>query len=328
MAEIYDITIIGGGPAGMFAGFYSGLRTAKVQIIESLSQLGGQVSALYPEKYIHDVAGFAGIKAVELISQLDKQLRQLPVDVRLNETVTDLIQQDENGYKIVTNKETYLSKAVILATGVGAFSPRRLAVSGAQELENRRIFYTVAHPEQFRDKTVLIAGGGDSAIDTALMLQETAKHVYLMHRRTQFRGMEHSVELLQNSAVELLTPYLLKEITLDNDQLLLTMKEVKGEHLLQKRVDDVIVNYGFISNNKTIRQWQVQPSQEHRMFVVDRQMKTDLPLLYAIGDGVDYEGKLDLIATAFAEGPMAVSAIMKQLYPDRRGPLHSTSMDL
>jgi thioredoxin reductase len=327
VSDIYDITIIGGGPAGMFAGFYSGLRTAKVQIIESLSQLGGQVSALYPEKYIHDVAGFTGIKANELIEKLHKQLSQLPVDVRLKETVTDLIQQ-EDGYKVVTNRGTYESKAIIIATGVGAFSPRRLAVEGAQELEDQHIFYTISDPRRFQDKTVLIAGGGDSAIDTALMLQETAKHVYLMHRRNQFRGMEHSVELLEKSEVELLTPFLIKEIEQTNEHLLLTMKEVKGERLLQKEVDDVIVNYGFISNNKTIKQWQIQPEQHHRMFTVDRQMKTNLPLIYAIGDGVDYEGKLDLIATAFAEGPMAVSAIMKELYPDRRGPLHSTSMEL
>lgn len=327
MSDIYDITIIGGGPAGMFASFYSGLRTAKVQIIESLSQLGGQVSALYPEKYIHDVAGFTGVKANELIEKLHKQLSQLPVDVRLKETVTDLIQQ-EDGYKVVTNRGTYESKAIIIATGVGAFSPRRLAVEGAQELEDQHIFYTISDPRRFQDKTVLIAGGGDSAIDTALMLQETAKHVYLMHRRNQFRGMEHSVELLEKSEVELLTPFLIKEIEQTNEHLLLTMKEVKGERLLQKEVDDVIVNYGFISNNKTIKQWQIQPEQHHRMFTVDRQMKTNLPLIYAIGDGVDYEGKLDLIATAFAEGPMAVSAIMKELYPDRRGPLHSTSMEL
>ncbi|GEN94874.1 NAD(P)/FAD-dependent oxidoreductase [Pediococcus ethanolidurans] len=327
MSEIYDITIIGGGPAGMFAGFYSGLRTAKVQIIESLAQLGGQVSALYPEKYIHDVAGFTGIKANDLIDHLHKQLMQLPVDVRLNETVTDLSKQTY-GYQIVTNRGTYQTKAVITATGVGAFSPRRLAVEGAQELEDKHIFYTIPDPHRFQDKTVLIAGGGDSAIDTALMLQKVAKHVYLMHRRNQFRGMEHGVELLEKSAVELLTPYLLKKIEPMQDQLLLTMKEVKGEHLLQKQVDDVIVNYGFISNNKTIRQWQIQPEQQHRLFVVDRQMKTNLPLIYAIGDGVDYDGKLDLIATAFAEGPMAVSAIMKKLYPNRRGPLHSTSMEL
>lgn len=327
MSEIYDITIIGGGPAGMFAGFYSGLRTAKVQIIESLAQLGGQVSALYPEKYIHDVAGFTGIKANDLIDHLHKQLAQLPVDVRLNETVTDLSKQTY-GYQVVTNRGTYQTKAVITATGVGAFSPRRLAVEGAQELEDKHIFYTIPDPHHFQDKTVLIAGGGDSAIDTALMLQKVAKHVYLMHRRNQFRGMEHGVELLEKSAVELLTPYLLKKIEPMQDQLLLTMKEVKGEHLLQKQVDDVIVNYGFISNNKTIRQWQIQPEQQHRLFVVDRQMKTNLPLIYAIGDGVDYDGKLDLIATAFAEGPMAVSAIMKELYPNRRGPLHSTSMEL
>ena len=258
---------------------------------------------------------------------MHKQLSQLPVDVILKETVTEIIQQ-EDGYKVVTNRGTYESKAIIIATGVGAFSPRRLAVEGAQELEDQHIFYTISDTRFFQDKTVLIAGGGDSAIDTALMLQETAKHVYLMHRRNQFRGMEHSVELLEKSEVELLTPFLIKEIEQTNEHLLLTMKEVKGERLLQKEVDDVIVNYGFISNNKTIKQWQIQPEQHHRMFTVDRQMKTNLPLIYAIGDGVDYEGKLDLIATAFAEGPMAVSAIMKELYPDRRGPLHSTSMEL
>lgn len=170
----YDITIIGGGPAGMFAGFYAGLRNAKVQLIESLTELGGQASALYPEKTILDVAGYPMIKARNLVEQLEEQLKTVETDVKLNQTVND-IKKTTNGYQLITNQETTFTKAIIIATGVGAFNPRKLAVENSADFEGQHLFYSVKNLNQFKDQTILVAGGGDSAIDEALLLEQVAK---------------------------------------------------------------------------------------------------------------------------------------------------------
>lgn len=325
--EMYDITIIGGGPAGLFAGFYAGMRTAKVQIIESLEQLGGQVSALYPEKSIHDVGGYPGIKALDLAQQLEKQVRQLPVDIRIKETVTNVSKlSDMEAYQIVTDKDSYQTKSIVIATGNGAFQPRKLAIENGESLEDKHLFYHVPDLHRFEDQRVMVAGGGDSAIDIALMLEPIAKEVILVHRRDEFRAMEHSVQLLQNSEIQTKTPFLIKAVKEENNHLAVELDRVRSDETETIEVDDVLVNYGFTSSNKIIKNWDIQPEQKHRMFLVDNMMQTSIPNIYSIGDGIEYPGKLRLIATAFGEGPVAINQIMNNLYPGKRGPLHSTSM--
>ena len=316
--SFYDITIIGGGPAGMFAGFYAGLRNAKTQLIESLAELGGQVTALYPEKTILDVGGYPTIKARTLVDELEKQLTGADTAVKLNQTVID-VEQIDGGYQITTNQEVTKTKAIIIATGVGAFNPRKLAVDNSDDFEGKSLFYSVKHLEQFRDQTVLVAGGGDSAIDEALLLHGVAKKVYLLHRRDKFRALEHNVERLIQSTIEPVTPYLIKGLTqLDNGQVEVEAKKMKTEDVKKLVVDKIVVNYGFIAqddaliNRGTI---EAQPSG-----------RTELANVFAIGDVSTYDGKQPLIATAFGEAPMAINTIMKNLYPDRRGPIHSTSI--
>lgn len=327
MNSEYDLTIIGGGPVGMFAAFYAGMRNSRVQLLESLPELGGQVQALYPEKMIHDIAGYPGIRGRELVAKLRDQMKAFPIDVHVNSAVKNVTGSIGDFQITTVDGQTSHTKAIIVATGSGAFEPRRLAVDNAADFENKQLFYHIPSVEQFKDQTVLVAGGGDSAIDMALMLEPVAKQVYIMHRRDQFRGMEHSVDLLKASSVIIKTPYLIKELAeLDNGQLNLTMKEVRGTAEEQLAVDSLVVNYGFIADNKVIRNWSVTPTMDHRLITVDTQMNTDVPGIAAIGDTVAYPGKLALIASGFGEAPNAVNQLMMRLYPERRSPLHSTTL--
>ncbi|MBU9788683.1 NAD(P)/FAD-dependent oxidoreductase [Lentilactobacillus sp. G22-6] len=324
--SIYDITIIGGGPAGMFAGFYAGLRDAKTQIIESLSELGGQVSALYPEKTILDVGGYPNIKARNLVAELEKQLKQADTDIKLNQTVTDVDKIDE-GYQITTNRGTSKTKAIIIATGVGAFNPRKLAVDNGEQFEGKSLFYSVKNLAHFRDHEVLVAGGGDAAIDEALLLNSVAKKVYLLHRRDKFRAMEHSVTQLVQSSIELVTPYLIQKLTQQADgRVKVSAKKMKTEEMKDLVVDDLVVNYGFIAQDDALNGWTVHPETDHGTVKVATNALTDQDNIYAIGDVSKYDGKQPLIATALGEAPIAVNAAMKHIYPDRRGPVHSTSI--
>ncbi|MCP9334162.1 NAD(P)/FAD-dependent oxidoreductase [Lentilactobacillus hilgardii] len=322
----YDITIIGGGPAGMFAGFYAGLRNAKVQLIESLTELGGQASALYPEKTILDVAGYPMIKARDLVEQLEEQLKTVETDVKLNQTVND-IKKTTNGYQLITNQETTFTKAIIIATGVGAFNPRKLAVENSADFEGQHLFYSVKNLNRFKDQTILVAGGGDSAIDEALLLEQVAKKVFLLHRRDKFRAMEHSVDQLKASSIETVTPYLIKQLTkTDNGQVVVKAKKMKSEDFTELTVDKIVVNYGFIAQDDALNAWEVHPEINRGTINVRPNGQTNLENVFAIGDVSEYEGKEPLISTAFGEAPVAVNAIMQALYPDRRGPLHSTAM--
>ncbi|MHA8262416.1 NAD(P)/FAD-dependent oxidoreductase [Lactobacillaceae bacterium Melli_B3] len=323
--NLYDITIIGGGPIGMFAGFYAGLRNLKVQLIESLDELGGQVNAIYPEKEILDVAGFAGITGKELVQRLDKQLATMDVDIKTGQAVTNL-EKDADAFTITTTKATTHSKTVLIATG-GGFEPRKLAVKDIDEFEGHQIIYSIQNLADFKDQTVIVAGGGNSAVDNALLLEKVAKQVYLIHRRDEFRGMEHMLDVLNRSSVKLVTPYLIKKISAQGDQVNVTAKKMRTtDDSIDILADKILVNYGFISSNKVSKNWIIDLDESHHMFNVDTQMETSVPGIYAVGDSATYEGKDTLIATGFGEVPLAINHIAKRLYPDRRQPVHSTSI--
>ncbi|WP_288531346.1 NAD(P)/FAD-dependent oxidoreductase [uncultured Secundilactobacillus sp.] len=326
METTYDITIIGGGPAGIFAGFYAGLREAKAQLIESLPDLGGQVQALYPEKKILDVAGFPAIRGQQLIQQQITQLNDFPIEIKTNQAVTDIV-RTATGFEVVSPVETTHTKTVIIAVGNGSFSPRRLAIENAADLENKHLFYSVSDLSHFANKRVIIAGGGDAALDQAMMLEEVATSVTLVHRRDTFRALEHSVSRLAASDVNVMTPYLIKTVTEKDGELEVGLKKMRTDDpLVVQTVDDVVVSYGFTSDHKVVDGWHLDLDAEHHLFKVDSTMLTSEPGIYAIGDGVTYAGKQALIASGYGEAPIAVNAAMNQLYPDRRGPVHSTSL--
>lgn len=329
MEQTYDVTIVGGGPAGMFAAFYAGLHELKAQLIESLPQLGGQVATLYPEKQIWDVAGEAGVQGRELIADLKKQMAIAPVDQFLGEQVTNVVKLADGTFKIESAQRTSYSKAVVIALGNGAFSPRRLALDGADQLEGRQVRYFVSDQSDFADQRVAVLGGGDSAIDMALMLEPIAKEVHLIHRRDAFRALEHTVSQLKKSQVQVETPYLPKELQVNEDDSIdLTLKKTRSDEEKHLAVDKILVNYGFTSNNAALNEWELPLASERGLIKVDSKMETSVPGVYAIGDGVTYPGKAALIAVGFGEAPIAITALAKALYPKKRMATHSSSMHI
>ncbi|MBM7694426.1 thioredoxin reductase (NADPH) [Peribacillus deserti] len=323
---VYDITIIGGGPTGLFTAFYGGMRQASVKIIESLPQLGGQLSALYPEKYIYDVAGFPKVRAQELVDNLKEQMAKFEPTVCLEQAVEKVEKQADGVFKITTNDEIHYSKTIIITAGNGAFQPRRLELDNARQYENKNLHYFIDDLNKFAGQKVVVFGGGDSAVDWALMLEPIAEKVTIVHRRDKFRAHEHSVENLHNSKVEIKTPYIPAEVIGDENGIKqVVLESAKGEEKEILDVDAVIVNYGFVSSLGPIKEWELEI--EKNSIVVNSKMETNIPGIYAAGDICTYEGKAKLIATGFGEAPTAVNNAKAYIDPKARvQPLHSTSM--
>ncbi|CZR02939.1 pyridine nucleotide-disulphide oxidoreductase class-ii [Trichococcus palustris] len=324
--ELYDLTIIGGGPVGMFTAFYAGLRQAKVKIIEALPQLGGQPGMLYAEKNIYDIAGYPIITGEELIKNLKTQMDRFDTTLVYGEEAFELNKNAEGIFEIQTTKNLHYSKAVIISAGNGAFRPRKLEIEHAEKYENNNLHYFVNNIESFRDKTVAICGGGDSAVDWALTLEPIAKKVYLIHRRPQFRAQEHSVQLLNESSIETITPFVPISINGSNDILTsVTLQEARKENTMELEIDDFLINYGFSSSIGGMKKWGFEVNGN--AIVVNSKMETTIPGVYAIGDISTYEGKVKLIATGFGEAPVAVNNAMVYINPDTRvQPMHSTSL--
>lgn len=323
--KVYDITIIGAGPTGLFTAFYGGLRQASVKIIESLPHIGGQLSALYPEKYIYDIAGFPKIGAQELVNNLKEQLDMFDPSIVLDQEVQEVERQEDGSFKLTTKTEVHYTKTIIITAGNGAFQPRKLALKEAEAYESRNLHYFVDNMMKFKGKRVVLFGGGDSAVDWALMLESIAAEVTLIHRRDNFRAHEHSVEKLMHSNVRILTPYV-PEALIGTDMIeQVRVSEVKGDKEVTIDVDDVIVNYGFISSLGPIKSWGMDIDKNS--IVVNSKMESTVEGIYAAGDICTYPGKINLIATGFGEGPTAINNAKAYIEPDARvQPKHSTSL--
>ncbi|WP_341281556.1 NAD(P)/FAD-dependent oxidoreductase [Paenibacillus sp. FSL H8-0537] len=325
--NIVDIAIIGGGPAGLFAAFYGGMRQASVKLIESMPQLGGQLAALYPEKYIYDVAGFPKVTAQELVDRLVEQLNHFKPEICLEQKVKQVVKKDERLFEITTDTETHYAKAVIITAGVGAFEPRRLELPEAAAYEKKNLHYFVGDLQRFKDQNVLISGGGDSAVDWSLMLEPIAKSVTLIHRRDKFRAHEHSVENLKNSKVNVLTPMEITALHGEDQIEKVTLAHVKTKETTELDVDAVIVNFGFVSSLGPIAEWGIEI--QGGSIVVDTRMETNIPGLFAAGDITTYPGKLKLIAVGFGEAPTAINNAKVYVDPEAKlSPGHSSNMKL
>ncbi|PGA74195.1 NAD(P)/FAD-dependent oxidoreductase [Bacillus pseudomycoides] len=323
--KVYDITIIGGGPTGLFTAFYGGMRQASVKIIESLPQLGGQLSALYPEKYIYDVAGFPKVRAQELVDNLKEQMKKFESTVCLEEAVDTLEKLADGVFKLVTNKGTHYSKSVIITAGNGAFQPRRLELDSVEKFEKKNLHYFVDDMNKFAGKRVVVFGGGDSAVDWTMMLEPIAEQVTIVHRRDKFRAHEHSVENLTNSRADVKTPYVPVELIGEDKIEQVVLQHVKTEEKVVIDVDDVIVNYGFVSSLGPIKNWGLDIQKNS--IVVNSKMETNIPGIYAAGDICTYEGKVKLIACGFGEAPTAVNNAKAYFDPNAKlQPMHSSSM--
>ena len=323
--KIYEITIIGGGPIGLFTAFYAGMRQASINIIESLPQLGGQLSALYPEKFIYDVAGFPKISAQNLVNNLIEQMNQFKVDHCLGQTVQTIHKRDDGVFELTTNEQIHYSKTIIITAGNGAFQPRTMKLENEESLVGKNLHYFVDKMEKFADKEVVLFGGGDSAVDWALMLEPIAKKVTLVHRRDSFRAHEYSVGLLKKSRVEILTPYVPTTLIGDEQIEKVIIQKNKSEETIELTVDDVLVNYGFVSSLGPIKNWGLEI--EKNSIVVNSKMETNIEGIYAVGDICTYEGKVKLIVTGFGEAPIAVSEAKMYVDPQaKKQTLHSTSL--
>lgn len=324
--KVYDLTIIGAGPAGLFTAFYGGMRSASVKLIESLPHTGGQLTALYPEKYIYDVAGFPKIRAQELVNNLEEQLKMFDATLCLGQSIETVEKLEDDSFKLTSHTgEVHYSKVIIITAGNGAFEPRRLGIGNCDDFENINLHYYVNNMNEFTDKKVAILGGGDSAVDWALMLEPIAEQVTLIHRRDQFRAHESSIEQLKASSVELLTPFVPTDIETSDKIDRLVLQETRGEKIIKLDVDAVICNYGFVSKLGPIANWGLDI--ERNSIVVNQKMETSIPGIYAVGDINTFDGKVKLIATGFGEGPTAVNNAMQFIDPKARiQPKHSTSM--
>ncbi|MFC9598307.1 NAD(P)/FAD-dependent oxidoreductase [Peribacillus butanolivorans] len=323
--KIDDITIIGGGPVGLFTAFYGGMRQAKVKIIESLPQLGGQLTALYPEKFIYDIAGFPKVRAQELVENLKEQMKVFEPTICLDEAVKLIEKQVDGTFKITTNLDTHFSKSVIITAGNGAFQPRKLELEDAVQFENKNLHYFVNDMTRFKGRKVAILGGGDSALDWALMLEPIAEKVTLIHRRDKFRAHEHSVNQLMNSSVEVKTPYVPSELVGADQITKIVLEHTTTQQKELVDIDDLIVNYGFISSLGPIKEWGLK--LEKNSIIVNSKQETNISGIYAAGDICTYEGKVKLITTGFGEGPTAVNNAKAYIDPKAKvQPMHSTSL--
>ena len=309
-----DIAIIGAGPTGLFGAFYAGLRRMSVKLIDSLDMPGGQLSTLYPEKYIYDVAGFPAILAKDLSANLVTQANQYKPAMCLGEQVQTLdFDAATHVYTIRTSKAIHTARTVLIAAGVGAFSPKTLPLPNAAGYEGRGLHYFVKELSIFKDRRVLIVGGGDSAVDWANMISPLATHVTLIHRRDQFRAHEDSVVQLHKSAARVRTFYELKAIGGEErvSHAVIYDNRTKEEDRLD--VDAVLVNIGFNNSLGPIKNWGL--TLEGNSIHVDSMMHTNRPGVFCAGDVATYPGKLKLIATGFGEACIAVNFAKHRIDP-------------
>lgn len=322
--ELYDVTIIGGGPTGLFASFYGGLRDLKVKIIDSLPQLGGQLMELYPDKYIYDIGGLPKILAKDLVANLEEQAAYSNPTICLEETAIAL-EKLPDYFALTTDKNVHYSKTILLTSGIGSFQPRKLNVPGVAEYEGKNLHYNVKSLEAFRDSDVLVLGGGDSALDWSLMLEGVASKVTICHRREQFTAHEMTIQQLQNSSVEVKTPYAIKEVTGDGEKIQEVV--IVGKDKAEERiaVDHILVNYGNVASLGPLKEWGLE--MEKNSVVVNEKMETSVEGIYAAGDVCTHDGKVKLIAVGFGEVPIAISHIKAFIDPKARvQPKHSTSI--
>ncbi|WP_226528086.1 NAD(P)/FAD-dependent oxidoreductase [Metabacillus niabensis] len=318
--EIYDVTIIGGGPAGLYSAFYSGLREMKTKLIEFQPQLGGKIH-VYPEKMIWDIGGQTPILGEKLIEQLVQQALTFDPTVVLGEKI-ESISRDENGIFTLLASSGYkhLSKTVIIAVGGGILNPQKLEIEGAEKFEVSNLHYTVKSLKRFKDRTVVISGGGNSAIDWANELEPIAKKVYLVHRKPSLTGHEAQITQLMNSTATCIyqtsiTKLIARENHEDIEKVELTNQET-GE-VTYLPVDDVIINHGYERDASLLKNSQLDVSLIDQYFVEGTSSsESSIKGIYAAGDILKHEGKLNLIAGAFQDAANAVNKAKQYIQPD------------
>ncbi len=330
--NIKDVAIIGAGPAGLFAAFQCGLLKLSVALIDSLPQAGGQIAALYPEKDILDVPGFSQITGGELSQKLIEQADQFPMDWHLK-TQVHTIKKKEGLWRLSLSDEKEIqARSIIIAAGGGSFKPKKPPFENIEDYEQTSIHYSVQNPVQYKDKNIVIIGGGDSAVDWAMQLTEIGAHVTLVHRRDKFRALPHHVEILQKYAKEgrlnLQTGKQLYDIkgkapyieTIQITDMKDNKEDIAADHLM--------IFMGLSKDLGPIANWGLSESKT-RIDVNPINLQTKEEGIFAVGDIAYWEGKLPLIVTGFGEAAIAARGAFLHARPDERlSKLHSTSMNI
>ncbi len=316
-----DILIIGAGPVGLFTVFEAGLLKLKCHLVDSLGQPGGQLTEIYPKKPIYDIPGYPSVLAGDLTDRLMEQIAPFKPGFTLGERAEKLEQLEDKTFKVTTNKGTELCAPVIaIAGGLGSFEPRKPPIDNIDAFEDKGVDYIIKDPEKYRNKRVLVAGGGDSALDWSIILADIADQVTLIHRRTSFRGaldsVEKVMELAHSGKINLITEAqaiglkgngFLQEILIEQD----------GKENYYFPVDHFIPLFGLAPKLGPIGDWGLEI--DNNAIKVDTfDYSTNIPGIYAIGDINTYPGKLKLILCGFHEGTLMVQSAFKYIYPDQK----------
>ncbi|MBI3075928.1 MAG: NAD(P)/FAD-dependent oxidoreductase [Deltaproteobacteria bacterium] len=311
--DLYDLTILGAGPTGLYAAYYAGRRGLRTKLVDSLAELGGQITALYPEKWIFDVAGHAKIIGKDLVRNLVVQAMEARPTVCLEEQVTGLEDLGGGLLGLRTNKAEHSTRTLLIAIGIGMFTPKPFPSPEINAYLGRGVVYSVREKEAYRDKRLLIVGGGDSAVDWALNLEPYCRQITLIHRRDGFRAHEESVRQLKASTVEVKVFYELKAVRGEPtvQEAVIFHNKMKAEEVLP--VDAVLGCLGFSSKLGPVKEWGLTLDDDS--IVVNSRMETNRPGVYAAGDITTYPGKVKLIAIGFGEAAIAVNHIAHYLNP-------------
>jgi thioredoxin reductase (NADPH) len=316
-----DILIIGAGPVGLFTVFEAGLLKLKCHLVDSLGLPGGQLTEIYPKKPIYDIPGYPSILAGDLTDKLLEQIAPFKPGFTLGERAEKLEKINDKTFKVTTNKGTELfAPVVVVAGGLGSFEPRKPPIDNIEKFEDKGVDYIIKDPEKYRDQNVLVAGGGDSALDWSIILADIAKKVTLIHRRTSFRGALDSVEkvmdLARTGKINLITEA--QAIGLDGSNKLekiLIEQERKENYFFD--TDYFIPLFGLAPKLGPIADWGLE-IENNALVVNTLDYSTNVPGVYAIGDINTYPGKLKLILCGFHEGTLMVQSAFKYIYPDQK----------
>lgn len=317
-----DIVIIGAGPTGLFTVFEAGLLKLKCHLIDALPQPGGQCSEIYPKKPIYDIPAFPEILAGDLVKNLLEQIKSFEPGYTLGERAETLDKLEDGSFIVTTNKGTqHHAPVVVIAGGLGSFEPRKPQLENIDKFEDKGVAYIIKDPEVYRDKKVLIAGGGDSALDWSIYLADIASEVYLVHRRNEFRGALDSVEkvaaLSKKGKIEVITEAEVAQLHGDEKLEALTVKHLKnGESHIE--VDNFIPLFGLSPKLGPIANWGLEIEKNAIKVDNSYDYQTNIPGVYAIGDVNTYRGKLKLILSGFHEAAVMCQSAYQRIFPDKK----------
>jgi thioredoxin reductase (NADPH) len=324
-----DILIIGAGPVGLFAVFEAGLLKMKCHLIDILPKPGGQCIELYPKKPIYDIPAYPEILAGDLIENLLKQNSQFKPGFTLGEKAEKLLKNDDGSFTVVTNKGTlHQAPIVVIAGGLGGFQPRKPSFVGIDKFEDKGVLYFIREPQIFKNKNVIIAGGGDSALDWTIELSKIAKNITLIHRRNEFRGANDSVEKVQllkdQNKINLITPA--EVISLNGNDKLNSVVVKKDNENREIKADYFIPLFGLTPKLGSISEWGLEIEKNSILVNNSLDYQTNIPGVFAIGDINTYPGKLNLILCGFHEAALMCQAAFKIINPEKKFILKYTTV--